>query len=511
MTWDDIQVENRGINGAGVLRASEWNTMVADQKKRGSGFTTVVGKSLPCGFLTTDYSSDNLCIQAAIDYVYSIGGGCILIKAGEYTISTSLEPKSNINIVGVGAATILKYDGGSIVPENSQNHFFTTSELINFSIENIKFTQNETDNKCYAAFYCHNGNNIHIKNCTFINLKNATAIIFFNTKNLTYSSVEGCYFETTGITKAQHRSIYFDASCYCSSINNTINNISLNAVSDVRGIEFDDISTVGVVDIGFHNKAIGNTVLGFSKYGIMVEGQDNCIVSNNSLEGGDGSQGRGIYVTGSSRFVNISNNVLKNMAGQGIHVGTYAYDDQTLFGRVVVDGNILYNCNSGINLNSNADYCIVSNNVIKDTVGNALWLTDDGASNVPDNCIIKGNSVESTTYNIYWEDVACSGCLVEGNIFSKKPTQLSTGTIAVNNVGYNPRGSITTPAMPASTVNYKNVAGCPCQVIIYGGTVTGIDLDDVPTSLTSGSFVVGAGETINITYSVAPSWLWWGL
>jgi len=72
-------------------------------------------------------------------------------------------------------------------------------------------------------------------------------------------------------------------------------------------------------------------------------------------------------------------------------------------------------------------------------------------------------------------------------------------------------GNFTAPAIPATTVNYTNAYGYPCQVQVYGGTVTEIDIDDIATGLTSGIFMIPPGGTINITYSAAPSWRWWGL
>jgi hypothetical protein len=81
----------------------------------------------------------------------------------------------------------------------------------------------------------------------------------------------------------------------------------------------------------------------------------------------------------------------------------------------------------------------------------------------------------------------------------------------VRNVhGYNPLGSLATPAMPASGVNKANPFPVDCTVFIHGGIVTAISIGGTTTGLTSGSFRVPVGQTIAITYSSAPSWTWFG-
>jgi hypothetical protein len=73
--------------------------------------------------------------------------------------------------------------------------------------------------------------------------------------------------------------------------------------------------------------------------------------------------------------------------------------------------------------------------------------------------------------------------------------------------GYNPVGFIGV-SMPSSGVSVTNIYGVYARVFIYGGTVTDIYINDEPTGLTSGSFLLAPGDTIKIVYSVAPSWKW---
>lgn len=82
--------------------------------------------------------------------------------------------------------------------------------------------------------------------------------------------------------------------------------------------------------------------------------------------------------------------------------------------------------------------------------------------------------------------------------------------LARGNQGYNPVGNLTPPAVPASTVAQANPFGTDCTVYVRGGTVTVISVAGGTTGLTSGSFRVAVGQSITLTYSVAPTWTWVG-
>lgn len=110
-----------------------------------------------------------------------------------------------------------------------------------------------------------------------------------------------------------------------------------------------------------------------------------------------------------------------------------------------------------------------------------------------------------------------------GAIFTRQqaagaPSQFGKNLILAANptsTGANPPGANTTagfaqPAVPSSTTAYRNAFGVDCTVYIAGGTVTAIIVGNTATGLTSGAFRVPAYQTISITYSVAPTWVWYG-
>ena len=81
-----------------------------------------------------------------------------------------------------------------------------------------------------------------------------------------------------------------------------------------------------------------------------------------------------------------------------------------------------------------------------------------------------------------------------------------------DNLGFNPRGYLGAVTMPASFTAVTNPFGTDCMVCLTGGTVTVVEIGTVAgfvtTGLTSGPFRVPAGGQIRVTYSSAPSWVW---
>lgn len=67
---------------------------------------------------------------------------------------------------------------------------------------------------------------------------------------------------------------------------------------------------------------------------------------------------------------------------------------------------------------------------------------------------------------------------------------------------------VTTPGIPSSGGTVTNTTGFPVSVNITGGTVTSVSVGGVVVGSGGGTYTVLAGQTISITYSVAPSWSW---
>lgn len=161
---------------------------------------------------------------------------------------------------------------------------------------------------------------------------------------------------------------------------------------------------------------------------------------------------------------------------------------------------------------------------------NALGSPGSAISGVPgiqigsSNNRVIGNSFDTTAGGSnFTYAVAESGGPFSNNIIADN--HLLTGTSGVinlnatstdkvhHNTNYNPLGhAVAQPAVPASTTNATNNSGVDCTVHIAGGTISAITIGGSATGLTAtpATVRVPAGQTINITYTVAPTWQWFG-
>lgn len=91
--------------------------------------------------------------------------------------------------------------------------------------------------------------------------------------------------------------------------------------------------------------------------------------------------------------------------------------------------------------------------------------------------------------------------------------RLARSIVDISNI---PRGKLVAPAVPASTIKIVNPFPGKVRVFVGGGTVTAITVyDDGGNSTTTGQIggmiIMGVGEGIAVTYSVLPTWSWFGL
>jgi hypothetical protein len=87
----------------------------------------------------------------------------------------------------------------------------------------------------------------------------------------------------------------------------------------------------------------------------------------------------------------------------------------------------------------------------------------------------------------------------------------TTGNRVINCPGFSEDRPSISPTLPASTVAFPNPYGSQAQVLIYNGTVTGISLNgqQMFSNAPGVPISVGPGDVISITYSSAPTWIWW--
>ena len=68
--------------------------------------------------------------------------------------------------------------------------------------------------------------------------------------------------------------------------------------------------------------------------------------------------------------------------------------------------------------------------------------------------------------------------------------------------------TVSSPAVPLTTVAQANGTGTVVAVTITGGTLTFVYVNGVQAGTTAGTYLVPVAGTISITYSAAPTWAW---
>lgn len=76
---------------------------------------------------------------------------------------------------------------------------------------------------------------------------------------------------------------------------------------------------------------------------------------------------------------------------------------------------------------------------------------------------------------------------------------------------FNNTGSTATPSFPATNTPVTNANGWAVFVTITGGTLTSVKVNGTQVGTAAGTYVVPAGQTISVTYTLAPTWNWVGV
>jgi Right handed beta helix region/Pectinesterase len=274
--------------------------------------------------------------------------------------------------------------------------------------------------------------------------------------------------------------------------------------------------------------AIGGVPAISEAYGFQMRARNCSIIGCTVLQ----AIGRGIMLFGPvSSGASIIGNMIANVKAIGSTSGTGIYfagpetPGAPATSNHTVTGNVIKNCEGSAIANGglNSDI-VISGNIIDNTnsvvPGAAIQLTD--ARRI----LITGNNISETVQNAA---IAMAGNsdnwqitqnYLENN--ATGPVSLhGTGSVVINNAGYNPVGAILAP-WPASGGDLTNdvIAGSPNPqsgtaytirhspktIVVTGGDVSQITINGVDTGLIGGVFKLGIGETIAVTYgALAPT------
>lgn len=83
-----------------------------------------------------------------------------------------------------------------------------------------------------------------------------------------------------------------------------------------------------------------------------------------------------------------------------------------------------------------------------------------------------------------------------------------TDTTATNGTSIDGGNGFTTPSVPASGTPVTNTSPLTATVVISGGTMSNVVVGGVSVGTGAGTYTVPAGQSITLTYTVAPTWTW---
>jgi len=276
-------------------------------------------------------------IQAAIDSASAVGGQ-VFIPPGTYSITTALDLKDGVKLVGSGyGSSVIKKtanDNGAVITVSGKYNF----EISGLTIRNSSINIGESGNAIDIFNGSHDG---IISNCMVDSSWNGIQI----------SGLETISGSNIGIH------------------NNIVKDVGENCIgANVRGA-----NGIRITDNHLYNFGIKST--GIVGAAIEYRGGSGGIISNNIMEDGyyfpeeeaiDGV--RVEFVTESPaiapRALILSGNVVRNISGHGFRI-QFATD-------VVMSGNRIDSCKNGITILSSSLSLANYNNVIGNTITNCV-------------------------------------------------------------------------------------------------------------------------------------------
>jgi hypothetical protein len=509
------QVGLGSVDNVQQATKAEFTAHVADYAKDVAKVFNVVGYgALP------SLGDNTAAINAAIAAAAANGGGIVYIPPGTFTITGAITPitKNGIYIKGSGQfATILK-------PTSDTANFLTVGDealgtagvVKGVGISDLSIQHNSTRSAGYTIKAV-NAQHVYFKDLYISNAFTMFQLGSATDTNSIWTVIEDVIGNCTGSGIGVN---ILGGSNGIHLINLQINNENLGTALNI---------TTGTN--GMDTLYMDNCLFQRFAYGILATGSSgtvqnayftNCIfdgIDNGSLVISPTATG----VVTRFHFSNcwftsdLNDAVVISAANAGNTDGIYFSQCRWI---TVKNRGVVINSGNAINLKFSD--CIISN---CSTAGSGLYPAVQTAAGCKKfyftGCVI-GNEGKTTTNQSYafflgadndlYEIVNCvllenvTGAISDagGTTFTKK--------LIKDNLGYNPTGNVAAPSVPASTVVQKNNFSFPVQVMIYGGTVTGIAKNGVNISgMTNGSPTLSPGETITLTYSVVPVWTWFGI
>jgi hypothetical protein len=448
----------------------------------------------------TGIADNTAAIQTAVAALPSTGG-TVFFPAGTYKIASAVALSSaNIRLVGAGKASTIQpsaaFSGTSIVTITAANcsiqdltiAFANTSYASNPAVDGIQITG--AANALLQNVGINYINGWAVQSTATAGVRNKWAK-FDNV----FSTLCAKGMHIAGIA-ANNNAAHVIASCILDQV--------ATGSSNGDGLCIEDCYDIEVTNLECNISAgSGNA--------IHIKGRTSSIHIANVVCGGDGSStsGAGILIesgaNGTPSQIEITNAIVETandgmdvsagteLAFFGCRFETNQFNGIYLSGgdTILIEGCSFNNNNQHGGANRFDFVSGTSGNII---VSHCMFLTASGS----------GVGQTTAAVNVTAGHVSCKDNVFLGTPFSSLP-QVIRG-----NAGYNPVGVLGPPSVPSSTVACPNPYNVDCTVYVTGGTVTVIAVGGSTTGLTSGAFRVPAGSSITLTYSVSPTWTWFG-
>lgn len=404
---------------------------------------------------TTD---DTAALQAAIT---AAGNTHVcFIPAGTYLISSPLNLASGGSYVGTGWTSTIKQKNGANLSRLMQWPSGTNSYCYMADLQIDGNRANNTSGTCYGLY--------------------AFALQYSTFRNVRVQQVNGDGWRLDGSTGGfanTTSTVHLDDCWAYGNAGNGLVATSYVADMHIHGGDY-GFNVSSAITLQSGSCSIRGAVLwgSTSGPGLVVGGQSNQVTDCNI----EGNNQQGILVNqyGSYALIDGCKVYDNSSAGNGLYDGIYA---NGVSGSVVT-GVAITNCfiypdlfaggttqAHAVNLGAYHQYCSI--------IGNTVGFAGAQASWSPSNAVING---------------------------------FGQSDYVVNNPGFNPVGLLSGPSIGTSGTAVTNPWGVPATVYVSSGTVTAIAINGNNTGLTSGMFRVGPNQSITLTYSVAPTWVWIG-
>lgn len=455
-------------------------------------------------------ADDTAAIQAAINAI-STTGGIVFLPAGAYKVSSNLTMQNaNTTLLGVGGQGTLiqpssSFSGSQIVYITAD---FCRVQDLTIAYANTTYSSNPAADGIRINA-CRSGTLLNV----YINYINGWAV------HSTATAAVACYWwqfvNAHAFQCASGMRIAGDPSSGY-NMAHSVTNCIMDQIQNSDAFLIEDA----------HDVLLANTegsVTAGSGSTLHIKGNSAAVYLSNSDLGPAPGPGLGATVlidssaNGSPTQVALVNSIFEGgLTGCTISAGTElmlrncdfirngTHGMSITAGDAIIISGCLFDLNGATAASGHYDINSSTTGGVQ-VEGCWFWTPQGTTANHVANCINNTAgymSVQNTTFN--------GSGFNSSNIFNGFPQVIK------NCRGYNPLGNITAPAVPASGVATATKS-TDMTVYVKGGTLTDIKVGGVSTGIAAAAPAncvhtvrVPAQMTISITYSVAPTWTWFG-